>query len=291
MSVPPSPYGPPSPNGPSQGGNAPQGGSSNPQGSPSYGSTPQGSPYGAPAQGSPYAAPQQGSPYAAPQQQSAQPSYGTPAPQSAAPSYGAPAPQSNAPSYGAPQQGGSISAPYGGAMPRQKRRGIKRMIFGGLGVVVNGMGLLIMPLIIGFLGGVIGIAGAMSNFPTVEGSSTTVQADTMLMYVMVPASDPETSCIISGPGVTEVKPGDHTIYTQGGTDWREVAQITTRADGGQIDITCPGASGIGYIAPELGGFLGGGLVGVIIPLFFGALALALLIWGIVAFVRSKPKAF
>lgn len=186
------------------------------------------------------------------------------------------------PQYGAPQP---QYAGYSAAPPR-KKRGMKRIIFGILGLVANAIGLVVMPFVAGILVAVVALLGATPA--PIGGSSGTVDVSaTALTLVYVPTEEAaSTTCTVEGTGEV-VWDGDQSNVpaTVDGTEYTPVGSVSVTEDQ-QVEIRCEGASEIAVAEVGVMGTMIGFGVGVLIPVLLGLLALVLLIWGIVARVRS-----
>ena len=188
--------------------------------------------------------------------------------------------------YGAPQP-----SPYGYGPPVQKkRRGLKRTIFGGLGVLANLVGLFVMPFIAAMIGAIIAAMGMM-DLQDLGGSSGTISGETATGYMIsVPASEAaSTTCEFEGSGqeiVAEPAESQTEVGELGGKTYVTVYQVTTM-ESGEISVDCAGASNVAYSGiGVIGVFVSIG-IGLVIPVVLGLIALVMLIWGIVALIRSS----
>src|SRR5699024_4588070 len=107
------------------------------------------------------------------------------------------------PQYGTGYPGyGTAALQYTGYQPEppRKKRGLKRIIFGILGILANGVGLFVMPFVAGVLVAVVALLGATPA--TIGGASGTVDASaTALTLVYVPTSEAaSTTCTVEGSG-------------------------------------------------------------------------------------------
>lgn len=181
----------------------------------------------------------------------------------------------------------TYSAPYGYYQPPPKKRGLKRIIFGILGIIANGIGLFVMPFVAFFIAAIIAAMGGM-EVRELGSNGGTFQADAMSVYsVAVPAEDAEnTECTFEGVPASDVTRNDAGIeVTHQGSTYVELYDVITSSDA-EVQVTCEGASDVGYTEMGMLGFLISLGVGVIIPIALGILAIGLLIWGIVARARS-----
>lgn len=181
----------------------------------------------------------------------------------------------------------AYSAPYGYYQPPPKKRGLKRIIFGILGILGNGIGLFVMPVVGLFVAALIAtIGGTEAQDLGSDGGS--FQADSMSVYsIAVPVEDAEsTECTFEGVPESDVTPSDTAInFAHQGTTYVEIYDLTT-SGGIEVQVSCEGASNVAYTEMGMVGFLISMGVGVVIPILLGILSIALLIWGIVARVRS-----
>ena len=176
--------------------------------------------------------------------------------------------------------------PYGTYQPPRKKRGLKRIIFGILGILANGIGLVVMPFVAGIAVAVIAV---MSAAPVSLGSTSGVYdaSGTSLHYVYVPADEvTSASCTVEGDSDLQWEP-EHTTLpsTIDGTEYEPVGSFQVNDDQ-EVQITCDGASDVAVADIGVMGTLIGAGVGLVIPIALGLLAVALLIWGIIARVRS-----
>ena len=66
----------------------------------------------------------------------------------------------------------SAPASYLAPQPPRRRRGVKRLIFGILGIIANGIGLFVMPFIAGVIAVLITAIGATDLTPLENGELT-----------------------------------------------------------------------------------------------------------------------
>ncbi|MGP9680488.1 MULTISPECIES: hypothetical protein [unclassified Brachybacterium] len=180
----------------------------------------------------------------------------------------------------------AYQAPYGTYQAPRKKRGLKRIIFGTLGIIANGIGLLVMPLVATFA---VALIAVMTASPISLGGATgTVDASsTSLYYVYVPTSElSSASCTVDGGSDVEWDPEASTMpATIDGTEYEAVGSIQVTSDQ-EVTVTCDGASDVAVADVGIVGTLVGFGVGLVIPIGLGFLAFVLLIWGIIARVRS-----
>lgn len=180
----------------------------------------------------------------------------------------------------------AYQAPYGMYQAPQKKRGLKRIIFGILGILANGIGLIVMPIVATFAVAVVAILTASPV--SLGGSTGTFEASsTSLHYVYVPSSEASSvSCTAEGGADVAWDPEQSTIpATIDGTEYEPVGSVDVTSDQ-EVTITCDGASDVAVADIGVLGTLVGLGVGIVIPIGLGFLAFVLLIWGIIARVRS-----
>lgn len=180
----------------------------------------------------------------------------------------------------------AYQAPYGMYQAPRKKRGLKRMIFGGLGIVANAIGLVVMPLVAAF---VVALIALLSASPvSIGGPSGTVSASaTSLHYVYVPTTEAaSTSCTVEGGSDVVWDPNQTSVpATIDGTEYTVVGSIEVTTDQ-EVTVACDGASDVAVADIGVLGTLVGMGVGLLLPIGLGLLSLILLIWGIIARVRS-----
>ena len=181
----------------------------------------------------------------------------------------------------------AYQASYGTYQPPRRKRGLKRIIFGSLGIIANGIGLIVMPIIAGLA---VAIVALMSASPvSLGGSSGTFDASaSSLHYVYVPTSDvASVSCTADGGPDVVWEPDEESMLptTVDGTEYTPVGTVEVSSDQ-EVTMTCEGAGDVAVADIGLMGTLIGVGVGFVIPIGLGVIALALLIWGIIARVRS-----
>lgn len=170
---------------------------------------------------------------------------------------------------------------------RPRRRGLKRTILGALGVFANAIGLFVMPFVAGSIALIVAGVGAMELEP-LEADGGTIESSTWAVYsIAVPEEDLETvSCEFEGAGVQPTREvSTEPLYTMGGVEYYDVYTLT--ANSGEITVHCEGTDALGVSELGVAGTLLSGLVGLVLPVVLGLLALALMIWGIVALIRSS----
>lgn len=210
---------------------------------------------------------------------------------SAGPDFGAPSYGSSASSApGAPSQfvpaGAGYGAPAGpGYGAPRKRKGIKRTIFGALGLIANAIGLLVMPVLVGIIAAAISVGtgdGAIPLGPT----GGTFTADVMSVHsIAVPASEAASAeCTATGASLER----ELNTYTAGEIDGVAYVEIydVTSPSGGEVTVECTGVTAVAYTEMGVTGTLVGLGIGFVIPIGLGLVSLVLLIWGIIALIRS-----
>lgn len=168
-----------------------------------------------------------------------------------------------------------------------RRRGVKRTVFGVLGIVANAVGLVVMPMVAGFLAIFVTAIGAVELEP-LDADGGTIQSSTWSVYTLaVPAEDVGTvSCEFEGAGVDPSRSADpEPVHSMDGVDYYDVYTLT--AGTGEITVHCEGTEALGISELGMGGAVISAVVGLVLPIGLGVLALALTIWGVVALVRSS----
>ena len=168
-----------------------------------------------------------------------------------------------------------------------RRRGVKRTVFGVLGIIANAIGLVVMPMVAGFLAIFVTAFGAVELDP-LDADGGTIESSTWSVYtIAVPAEDVESvSCEFEGAGVDPSRSADpEPLYSMDGVDYYDVYMVT--ADTGEITVHCEGTEALGVSELGMGGTVISAAVGLVLPIGLGLLALALTIWGVVALVRSS----
>lgn len=182
-----------------------------------------------------------------------------------------------------PYTQGSGQYPTPAYQPPPKKRGLKRIIFGSLGIVANAIGLFVMPFVASIVVAVIAFFGAT---PQSQGSSpVSIDAsDTSVAMVYVPATEAHSVSCRAEHGTWESQAEGLTTDVDG-TEYALVGMV--QADGSQnAELTCDGASDIAIADFGASGTLIAFVVGLAIPVVLGLVAIALLIWGIIARIRS-----
>jgi len=236
---------------------------------------------------------QPASPHAEPSYGQGSPSYGQ-----SSPSYG----QSSALSYGSPNAGGGYGQPaggysspapggYGQYQAPAKRKGLKRIIVGIIAMILGGIGV-ILGAILGTVFGLLFSLSSIGDDATALGNGGQVSVTSGSYVVAVPSSDSGATCTTTGDPASAIstspQSGDLT-FTSGGDEYAVVDTVSASGDA-HVTVTCTGTENV-VIAPlPAGGMIGGFFVGVGLPALLGLIGLILLIWGIVARVRSGRAA-
>ena len=177
--------------------------------------------------------------------------------------------------------------PYAHAYAAPRRRGKKRLIFGILGLVANAIGLVLMPIVAGFIGAVFTAAGGIGVAHLVPEGDSFEASGWSLYTIAVPEADLATAtCEITGQDLS-VEPADPevTIATIGTEEYHDLYDVFPSGDQ-EVTVVCEGVQEV--VVAELGmtGTLIGAGVGVVLPVGLGLLALVMTIWGAVALMRS-----
>lgn len=182
----------------------------------------------------------------------------------------------------------NCQASYGYMPPPRKRRGIKRLVFGILGIIANAIGVFVMPVVAGFIALMISGVGSLALTPLgAEGGSFT--ATFWASYsIAVPLEDVDSaSCEINGENI-DVEEGD-TSYSPGDVDGVEYYEVYTVAAGSSQEVTvqCEGAEDVALSEMGMAStFISFGF-GIVLPLAFGFVAVVLTVWGSIALIRSS----
>lgn len=177
--------------------------------------------------------------------------------------------------------------PYPAPQPQRRRRGLKRLIFGILGIIANAIGLFVLPFIAVLGGAVVGLLG-MTPAPLSPDGGTFETSAASIYYIAAPADEASsTTCEFDGQDLDI----DHeaSALSVGEIDGVEYESIYTviSPQNQQVTVHCEGATTLAVAEVGIVGMLISTGVGVIIPIVLGLLALILTIWGIIALVRSS----
>lgn len=178
-------------------------------------------------------------------------------------------------------------ASYGYAPP-PRRRGLKRLIFGILGILANAIGLFVMPAIAAFIALMVSGLGSLELAP-LDHESATFEASPWSAYSLaVPTEDLDTvSCEVNGEDIV-LEPGDRT-YSPGtvdGVEYFEVQEILVNSTQ-EVTVDCEGTSALALHELGLAGtFISFG-VGLVLPILLGTVALVMAIWGLIVLLVSS----
>lgn len=172
---------------------------------------------------------------------------------------------------------------------RPRRRGLKRTIFGVLGLLANAVGLVVMPMIAGTIAIAVAGVGAMELEP-LEADGGTIEASAWSIYSLaVPAEDLESvSCEFEG---VEARPGrsgsTEPLYTKDGVDYYDAYVIS--GESGEITVHCEGTESLALSEIGMAGTVISAVVGLVLPIGLGLVALMLTIWGVIALITSSSR--
>lgn len=169
--------------------------------------------------------------------------------------------------------------------PPRKKKGLKRIIFGSLGIVANIVGVFVMPFVAALI--LAGISVGTAELTPIDADGGTFRADTTsIYYVAVPEDDvAAATCEITGADVTVDPVAATPTGDIDGITYVDAYSVS--ASGGQeVTVQCVGTDSVAVSEIGMGGTLIAFGVGVIVPLVLGFIALIMLIWGIIARVRS-----
>ncbi|UQN29686.1 hypothetical protein [Brachybacterium kimchii] len=170
-----------------------------------------------------------------------------------------------------------------------KKRGLKRIIFGALGIVANLIGLVVMPLVAAVIVAVVVVTNVDAT--SLGSESGSVKASGMSMYyVYVPTEEADAAtCSVSGGDTSmDSTSGEGMTSTVDGASYTAVGTFNVSGDQ-TVQVSCEGASDVAVADVGMTGVLIAAGVGFGIPILLGIIALILLIWGIVARVRSSRQ--
>lgn len=172
--------------------------------------------------------------------------------------------------------------------PRRRRRGLKRTIFGGLGLVANAIGLVVMPIVAATIGAMLIVTGNTEMTP-LDPAGDSFEASTWSMYsIAVPQEDlAATTCEIEGADVTvePAQPSSSSMGSVDGVPYYDLYSVQVFGDQ-EVSVTCTGGESVALWDAGMGGFAISIGVGFLLPVVLGLVALVMLIWGIIALVRS-----
>lgn len=183
--------------------------------------------------------------------------------------------------------GAQYPAPHGYYQPPRRKRGIKRTVFGGLGLIANAIGLVVMPILAGIIGAAIAGVGATDLEPVDPRGGTFTASSWSAYSLAVPADEAgSVTCDISGRDV-EVSPSSTEVSygNVDGVEYVDAYDITAFGDQ-EVTVECEGASAAAVSEMGMVGILVSLGIGLLLPVVLGLASLVLLIWGIIALIRS-----
>lgn len=180
----------------------------------------------------------------------------------------------------------TYAAAPGYVTPPRKKRGLKRIIFGILGLVANAIGLIVWPLLMGIVGAIFFASSFMNPQPLPASGSFELSAMHMGV-VYVPSDVAGTAdCTVTAPSPAEIVDAtEKSTVTVDGTSYTGIKNVTS-TEATSVSVTCTGTDQVLYATGDISPVLIWSGVGIVIPIVLGLVALALLIWGIIARVRS-----
>lgn len=178
---------------------------------------------------------------------------------------------------------------YNPYAPPPKKRGLKRMIFGGLGIVANAIGLVLVPVIGLMIGAVISAMGLL-DLTVMPAEGGTLEVSPMNVgSVWAPVDEAaDVTCDITGSGLDvepAYDPADTATTELDGVTYVQVYSIYA-TESTEAAVHCDGSSSVATSTMGLLPTLIATGASFLIPIVLGILSLALLIWGIIARVRS-----
>lgn len=190
------------------------------------------------------------------------------------------------PSFGSSYEP-SFGSSYQQPPPPPRRRGLKRTIFGILGIIVNGIGLVVMPILATIIAAVVTGMGSTELTP-LDPTGDTIQAEGMKTYsIAVPQADLETAeCEITGSDVS-VTAGNPDLNSGevDGVPYYDLYDFNVGSNQ-EVSVTCTGTESVALWEMSMTGTLISMGVGFILPILLGIASFILMIWGIIALVRS-----
>jgi hypothetical protein len=171
--------------------------------------------------------------------------------------------------------------------PRPKRRGIKRTVFGALGLLANAVGLVVMPVVAAMIAAVLMMSSNTALTP-LDPAGDSFRATTFSLYtIAVPQEDlGSTTCEIEGTDI-DVTAGSSEISSGNvdGVAYYDLYDVQAFGDQ-EVTVTCEGGEAVALWDVGMGGILVSLGIGVALPVLLGLVALVMTIWGIIALVRS-----
>lgn len=177
--------------------------------------------------------------------------------------------------------------PYDYTYTAPRKRGRKRLIFGILGLVANAIGLVVMPMVAGFIGVLFTVAGG-AEVAQLAPEGDSFEASSWSLYtIAVPEEDLGTAtCEITGQDLS-VDPAEPevTIAVLGQEEYYDLYDVFPAGDQ-EVSVVCEGAQEVVVAKLGMAGTLIGAGVGLVLPVGLGILALVMTISGAVALMRS-----
>jgi len=171
--------------------------------------------------------------------------------------------------------------------PHRRRRGVKRTVFGALGLIANAIGLVVMPVLAAIIAAVV-LYSSNTDLTPLDPAGDSFQASSWRMYtIAVPQEDlGTTTCEIDGAEL-EVTPGSTDISSGSvdGVEYYDLYDVQVFGDQ-EVTVTCEGGEAVALWDAGVGGMLISLGIGVVLPVLLGLVALVMLVWGIIALVRS-----
>lgn len=185
-----------------------------------------------------------------------------------------------------PAAAGSPS-PYGGspfsAPAPVKKRGLKRIIFGIIALLLGIIGVVAGAVLGAVIGMVVSLTSISGDDVTPVSAGAPVSISSSSIY-LIGSTDPTATCTAEGPGVEVDDQSGAMTFEKDGTTYTAMSRLTSTS-GGEVAVSCTGGD-VAIAEIGVGGTVIGFLIGVGIPVLIGLLGLILLISGIVARVRS-----
>lgn len=208
-----------------------------------------------------------------------------------------PAPQDAYQGYSQAPSSAPQPATYPGGWPRGQveqplppaRRGMARIIAGFALMVLTLPAMALGGLIGAVVGGVTEMSDLSAETTTAAQTNTDIPVQPGVVFVAIP-EDARASCTVTGQPADSIDvdaDSDPTTFDVDGTPYRTISMVTATSSG-TVSVLCTGEQPPVRVAQmTLGSFVGGGIIGALVPLLLGVLGLVLLISGLVARSRSK----
>lgn len=179
---------------------------------------------------------------------------------------------------------------YGAYAPPPRKRGMKRIVFGALGILANAVGLVVMPIVAGIIGSLIAAMGMLDLTATSPQGGTVEAASMHVVMVAVPTEEAgSATCTVDGTSPADLSAedvsSDGLVATLDGREYTVVQQVTVTADQ-TLTVDCEGASAAAVSEMGMTGVFVSLGIGILVPVLLGLAAIILLVWGIIARVRS-----